>query len=166
VELRELLDGGDRPVEDVVVGGARKAASGGDEVFEHHHERVVAVVERRVPHARNAHRQLVADRRVELRLGHAEADHAQELTLLGDERLELHEQRVGDGRGRGQPDTRPPGRTRVGVDHLDGGDGCRKHRAEPRRREVRDLRRDRHDTSRADDVGISFEQPSCFHSGG
>ena len=144
VELRQLLDERDGHVEHVVVLGGGEAAARGLQILEHHHEGTVALVERRVPQLRNPDRELAADRRVQLCLGHSHPDHAQELALVLVERLQLDEQRLGHRIGGLQPDLRPAGGAGVGIDHLDRRDVGVEHLAEPRRCQLIDGSRDGH----------------------
>jgi hypothetical protein len=67
----------------IVVLRRGEPAAGRLEVLQHHDERAVGRVVGRVPDARRPHGQLATDRRVELGLRHAEADHPEEGLLLG-----------------------------------------------------------------------------------
>ena len=103
VQRRQFVHqrGGD--IEDVVVGGVQEAAARGFEVFKHHPECALGRVRVGVPHAGHSHRKLIAHRRVQAGLCHPETDLPQELSLLFDERLQFHEQRVGHVGRRGDP---------------------------------------------------------------
>ena len=142
VEEGELVDQRDRDVEDVFVVHTGEAAPGCLEVLEHHDERVVALVELTRATPGHAHRKRVPDRGVEAGFGDAEADHAQELLLFGEERLELHEERVGNRLGAETPDRAASGGAGVRVEHFDVGDRCVEDFAEPGRCQLLDGRRD------------------------
>jgi hypothetical protein len=120
VQRRELVDERFRDLEHVIVLGGGEAAASRIEVFEHHHERSVSIVEAGVPHLRHAHGQLVADRRVQLRLRDPETDHGEEGALVVVEGLELDEERVGERATAPDADLGPTGGAGMGVEHLDG----------------------------------------------
>ena len=69
--------------EDIIVVGAREAAARRDQVLEHHDELCLCLVERRMPDPRDAHREFVANGRIEASLRHAEAGGPEELPLFG-----------------------------------------------------------------------------------
>ena len=139
VQLGKFLHGGVRHVQDVVVGGGREPAPGSGQVFQHHHELPVRRLIRAVPNARRPHGQLAADVGVHTRLGHAQADLPDQLSLILRKRLQLDEQRLGYRAPRSEPDPRPAGGARVGVYHLNRADIAVQRLAEPPRRQVTEL---------------------------
>ncbi len=95
-----------------------------------------------MPDPGRSNRKLISEIRVEACLGHSQPDLSDQLALLWNERLQLHEEGVGYCTAPSEPDNRPAGRARVGVDDVNGTYAGVQYLAEPLRGEVRDLVRD------------------------
>ena len=147
MELGQLVDERLGHVEHVLVLGAEEAAAGGVEVLEDHDERVVGVVVGRVPDLRHPHRQLVADRGVQLRLGHARGRPSSRNSRCSASNGWSFTNRVsGTSPSAVTRTLARPVVPRVGVDDLDRGHVGAEHLAQPAGRELVDGCGDGHGT--------------------
>ena len=147
MEAGQLVD--EAPDEHLEVGvvGSWEPGLGVDQVLEHHH--VAGALHRGVPHVRNPNRHAGGDVAIEASLGDAEADRVDKAALTFVERGELHEHRSRLALVAlvAHREARPPGRSRMGREHLDCSYRRGERRREPRGGDVGDL--DRHLNRRA-----------------